>query len=154
MLRVSGRGLFPLFPEHQLYSVLIAYSYRKTGNKALIEAKIGNKRTDVLIISENGKTAIEVELDKTIYIQDKIELLNHVDKLMIITREGEAEETKTIVETLPQEVKEKIAIYTITELLRNLNVNAIAKKSGKNLDKRNKSFSTSELRNKLGNGGK
>lgn len=48
--------------EHQLYSVLIAYAYKKVGQQVFIEKAVSEERRVDVLVSNGKQTAIEVEL--------------------------------------------------------------------------------------------
>jgi hypothetical protein len=48
--------------EHQLYSVLIAYAYKKVGQQVFIEKAVSEERRVNVLVSNGKQTAIEVEL--------------------------------------------------------------------------------------------
>ena len=48
--------------KHQLYSVLIAYAYKKVGQQVFIEKAVSEERLVDVLVSNGKQTAIEVEL--------------------------------------------------------------------------------------------
>jgi hypothetical protein len=113
--------------EHQLYSVLIAYAYKKIGQEVFIEKAVSeDRRVDVLV--SNGKlTAIEVELGPFI-LENELKALLYVDELIIAVKEETVfYETKSKLEELPPEMRARVSIFLIDELLSilrpNYNVN-------------------------------
>jgi hypothetical protein len=132
--------------HHQLYTVLIGYSFRRAGYQTFIEKTMRNRRRiDVLVILDDKKVAIEVELGPTVDIQSKLQLLEEVDELVIVTGE-ETNLQKIHVNNLPQEV----VIHNILDYLRWLKTNYSSNIHGNKYNKRNKTNPGLKSRNKAG----
>jgi hypothetical protein len=113
--------------EHQLYSVLIAYAYKKVGQEVFIEKAVSEERRVDVLVSNGKKTAIEVELGPFI-LEDEVKALLHVDELIIAVKEEQIlHKTKSELEELPPETRTRVSVFLIDELLSilrpNYNVN-------------------------------
>jgi hypothetical protein len=122
---------------HQLYIVIIRYTFLRAGYKAYAEKKLKNgRRVDVLVILDDKKIAIEVELQK-VDLQSKLRALEEVDELIILV------DKKTILQPM-NELPQPVKIYEITEYLRWLKSNYYSNIKGKNYNNRKKSKSPSK----------
>lgn len=140
---VVGRQGF----EHQLYSVLIMYTYRKSGCEAYIEKVIEDRRIDVLVVIGEKRIAVEVELSD-IDIEEKSELLHYVDSLLVVVKEEDLSRAKLISDSLPLDKRERVEVYSITQFLRQIPSNYRVEVNGNNPSSQNESSSDSVLRNK------
>jgi len=138
--------------EHQLYTVIIAYMFRKAGFQTFIEKNMGGgKRVDVLTIIGNKKVAIEVETGN-IDLQQKLQLLEKIDKLIIVAKDENALQlARSSLKEIPS--SEKIELHSVPDYLLNLRSNYSTKNSGNKYIKRNKPDSNSYSENKDGKKG-
>ena len=75
---------------HNLYQVLIAYSFRKRGYEATIEKKLASgRRLDIYCNDGKKKTGIEIELTTT-NIEEKVEGIDELDSLVILVKDEES----------------------------------------------------------------
>ena len=75
--------------EHNLYQVLIAYSFRKKGYEATIEKKLpSGRRLDVYCSDGKRKTGIEIEVT-TNNFEEKIQGIDELDELAILVKDDE-----------------------------------------------------------------
>lgn len=103
--------------HHQLYMVLIAYSYRRAGAQTFIEKTMKNgRRVDVLTTIDGKTIAIEVELGQSVDLQTKLKVLDEVDKLVIVTDEK-------VELQLTDELPERVEVCHITDYLHMLKSN-------------------------------
>lgn len=140
---VVGRQGF----EHKLYSVLIFYAYKKSGCQAYLEKTIEDHRTDVYVVSGTETIAVEVQLGE-IDLEEKSELLDHVDRLQFVVKEEDLDKAISILKSLPSGVKDKVEVHSIVQFLRKLSSNYIEEVNGNNPSGQNKSFPDSIPRNK------
>jgi hypothetical protein len=109
--------------EHQLYCVLIAYAYKKVGQQVAIEKAVSEERRVDVLISNGKKTAIEVELGP-FSLEDEAKALYYVDELVIAVKEEQVlYKTKSTLEELPPEMRTRVSIFLIDELLSVLRPN-------------------------------
>jgi hypothetical protein len=136
--------------EHQLYSVLIAYAYKKIGQQVFIEKAVSEDRRVDVLVSNGKQTAIEVELGPFI-LENELKALHHVDELIIaVKQESVLYETKSKVEELPQETRARVSIFLIDELLSILRPNYNVDTHGNNSSEHNGPNSGSISRNEYG----
>jgi len=118
--------------EHVLYQVLIRWQMQKLGYTGHIEYRIGNRRIDVLV--ENGDTRIgfEVELNPNQEIREKLNGIETLTELYIVTRKDLLDSIAACVGQLP----DKVGICSIENLLSELR-NLVSEYSGNNLENLN-----------------
>lgn len=125
--------------EHQLYSVLIAYAYKRLGHPVFIEKTLPNERRVDVLVCRGVKTAIEVELGPFV-LEDEIKALQCVDELIILVKdEGILSESCFHLRQLSQEIQTKVKTFQIDEFLQRLRPNYNMKYGGNNSFDRNKS---------------
>jgi len=102
--------------EHVLYQVLIRWQIQKLGYTGHIEYRIGNRRIDVL--AENGETRIgfEVELNPSPEIRGKLNGIEALTELYIVTRKDLLDSIAASIGPFP----EKVGICSIENLLSEL----------------------------------
>jgi len=134
--------------KHQLYTVLIAYTFRKAGYQTFIEKPMNNeRRVDALAIVEGRTIAVEVEVGPSIDIQNKMKVLDKVDELIIVSDNRASLETAHIKD-------ERVRLVYLPDYLRELKSNYSSKISGNKYVKWNKPDSCSYSGNKDGRKGK
>jgi len=141
--------------EHRLYQVLIAYSYRNAGYQAFIEKDIGDgRRLDVLVVSDEEKIGIEVELNPNIDLRKILKSMRDLDELLILCKNQSVMNRvrETIERVVYPSLREKISLHVINEYLAILR-NIHGDMDGNKPDHRNHFTSSLELRKKLGNKG-
>jgi hypothetical protein len=139
--------------EHQLYIVLIAYAYKKAGHQIFIEKAVSDDRRVDVIVSNGKQTAIEVELGP-FSLEDEAKALLYADELIIAVKEESVlHETRTRMEGFPPEMRNRISVYLIDELLSILRPNYNINTRGNISLERNKRTSTSVNGNEYGNEG-
>jgi len=131
--------------NHQLYCVLIAYSYRNAGYAVSIEKKMTtDRRVDVLVELEGKRVAIEVETGNAVDIQNKMRVLNEVDELVIVI------EDESNIHRIDQELPPNVSVYHTADYLNYLRANYSKKKLGNNSNNPNNGFSHTSSGNKAG----
>ena len=139
--------------EHQLYSVLVAYAYKKAGYQVFIEKAVSDERRVDVLVSNGRQTAIEVELGPFV-LEDEVKALLHVDELIIAVKEESVlYETKSRLEVFPQEMRIKVSVCLIDELLSILRPNYNMNKRENISPEQNGHNSDSIPRNEFGNMG-
>ncbi|MCW4046149.1 MAG: DUF853 family protein [Candidatus Bathyarchaeota archaeon] len=139
--------------EHQLYIVLIGYAYKKAGYQIFIEKAVSDDRRVDVIVSNGKQTAIEVELGP-FSLENEAKALRYADELIIAVREESVlHETKMELEGLPSEMKNRISIYLIDELLSILRPNYNINTRGNISLEQNKHTSNHIHGNEYGNEG-
>lgn len=105
--------------HHQLYTVLIAYTFRGSGHTTSIEKTLQNgRRVDVLTTIEDKTVAIEVETGTNIDLDGKLRALDEVDQLIIVTDNNEAME-----QAKARQSSDKLKVYHISDFLRFIRAN-------------------------------
>jgi len=136
--------------EHQLYCVLIAYAYKKVGQQVAIEKTVSEDRRVDVLVTNGKKTAIEVELGP-FSLEDEIKALYYVDELVIAVKEEQVlYKTKSAVEELRPEIRTRVSIFLIDELLSILRPNYNMNMRGNNSFKQKEPDSHSIHRNEFG----
>jgi hypothetical protein len=123
--------------EHKLYQVLIAYAFRKSGAQAYIERYVGEgKRLDVLVVENDRKVGIEVEMNPNIDLGKLLRVIKKLDELLIIcNNEGTLEKiTQKIDSTLYPSLRNKVRIELVKEYLASLTRNTRSNMLGKKSD--------------------
>lgn len=139
--------------RHQLYTILIGYSYRRAGFQTYIEKTLGNgRRVDVLTILDDKKVAIEVETGMGVDIANKLKALEEVDELVIVT--DEQTKIRAVKEAIQDVPPGKVCVYHITDYLRYLKTNYNIETNGKTSKNSQKSNSHPDSGNKAGKKGK
>lgn len=138
--------------RHQLYTILIGYSYRKAGFQTYIEKTLRNgRRVDVLAIIDGKKVAIEVETGVGVDVANRLKALQEVDVLVIITDE----QTKfRAVKDAIKDAPDSVRVYQITDYLRYLKAHYNIETNGKTSKNSHKSNSHPDSGNKAGKKGK
>jgi hypothetical protein len=96
--------------EHQLYSVLIAYAYKKVCQQVFIEKAVSDERRVDVLVSNGKQTAIEVELGP-FALEDEVKALLYVDEMIIaVNEESVLHKTKSKLEELPPEMRTRVSI--------------------------------------------
>ena len=130
--------------EHMLYQVLIRWEFKKLGYDAHIEARLNDRRIDVLAVKDQ-RIGVEVELNPNVDLRHKLGLADKLDKLYIVTRKDLVKVFEDKLVSIPPKA-ELISINEFLRILRNLS----SKRYGnKVISKNNLSFSFSK-RNKNG----
>ncbi len=136
--------------EHQLYVVLIAYAYKKAGHQIFIEKVVSEERRVDVLVSNGKQTAIEVELGP-FTLEDEVKALLYVDELVIAVKEEQTlQKTKSKLEELPPEMKTRVSIFLIDELLSILRPNYNMNTHGNNSFEQREPNSSSIPRNEFG----
>jgi len=108
--------------KHQLYSVLIAYTFREAGYQTFIEKNMGNnRRVDVLVLLGGEKVAIEVETGVGIDIDNKLKVLDEVDELIIVV--DERRDVPWVREAVGDFPPGRVQVYHVIDYLRYLKAN-------------------------------
>lgn len=102
--------------EHLLYQVLIRWQFKKFGYDAHIEAKLNGRRIDVLAEKDGEKIGVEVELNTNANLRDKLDGIEGLDKLYIVTRKE-----------LFYEVKNKLGLLSSKALKPTFNIRIACK---------------------------
>lgn len=125
--------------EHQLYSVLIAYAYKKKGYQAFIEKTVSSeRRVDVLVCGEK-KIAIEIELG-SFSLEDELKAFPHVDELILLVKsETVLGQTSRVLERFSADIQMRVRLGQIDQFLSSLRANYSDKSDGNNPLDRNKS---------------
>lgn len=132
--------------RHQLYTVLIAYTFRKAGYQTYIEKLMNDeRRIDVLAIVEGKTIAVEVEVGSSIDIQNKMKVLDKVDELIIVS------DNRASLEIPIKD--ERVRLVYLPDYLRELKSNYSSRVSGNKYFKRNKPDSSFYSVNKDGKKG-
>jgi hypothetical protein len=119
--------------RHQMITVLIGYAFRRAGYKTYIEKKLSfNKRVDVFTIVEGKTIAIEVETGIATNMQSKLDVLNEVDQLIIITNDDK--NTHLLQASIPEHLRNRVNVFSVADYLDYLNANII-QKNNKQLSK-------------------
>lgn len=109
--------------EHRLYQVLIAYHFRNSGHQAFIEKEIGEgRRLDLLVIRDEKKTGIEIELNPNIDLRKILKSMKELDRLVILCKDQETlnKVTQTIERVVYPSLRERIDLQVVNEYLANL----------------------------------
>jgi len=132
--------------EHQLYTVLIAYTFRKAGYQTFIEKPMNKeRRVDVLAIVEGKTIAVEVETGSSIDVQNKIKILDNVDELVIVSDDKPSLNAARAITK-----DEKVRLVYLIDYLNELRSNYSSKSSGNKYIKHKKRDSRSYSGNKDG----
>jgi hypothetical protein len=135
--------------RHQLYTILIGYSYRRAGFQTYIEKTLRNgRRVDVLTIIQEKKVAIEVETGISVDIENKLKALEEVDELVIIT--DEQTKVRTVKEAIQDVPPDRVRVFHITDYLRYLKTNYNIESNGRTSKNSQKSNSNPDSGNKAG----
>jgi len=130
--------------EHMLYQALIRWEFKKLGYDAHIEARISEgRRIDVLAVKDGKKVGIEVELNANVDLRQKLNGIEGLDELYIVTRKEAFNEVKSKLGYLPVNVR----LYSIDKFLQRLG-NLSGEGRGINSSGQNKPESTFFNRNK------
>jgi hypothetical protein len=130
--------------------VLIAYAYKKVGQQVFIEKAVSEERRVDVLVSNGKKTAIEVELGP-FTLEDEVKALLYVDELIIAVKEEQTlQKTKSKLEELPPEMRTRVSIFLIDELLSILRPNYNMNTHGNNSFEQNGHNSDSIPRNEFG----
>jgi hypothetical protein len=120
--------------EHLLYQVLIRWELKKLGYDAHIEVEISKgRRIDVLAIKDSRRIGVEIELNASIDLKQKLSGIEGLDELYIVTRKEIFAEVRNKLGSLPSNVK----LYSIDRFLQKLR-NLFNEKAGINGIKQNK----------------
>jgi hypothetical protein len=131
--------------NHQLYCVLIAYSYRNAGYNTSIEKQMSSdRRVDVLVELEGKLIAIEVETGPSVDIRNKMKVLGEVDELVIVV------EDESIIHRLDTDLPESVSMYHVADYLNYLKSNYNMEKPGNNSNNPNHPKSKTPNGNKAG----
>jgi len=120
--------------EHRLYQVLIAYSFKNAGSQAFIEKDLGNgRRLDVLVLSDDKKIGIEVELNPSIDLRKILKSMKQLDELIIVCKDKSAlnKIRETIDRVVYPSLRKKMKIILIDKYLNGLRRNNRRDKKGK-----------------------
>lgn len=136
--------------EHQLYSVLIAYAYKKVGQQVFIEKSVSEERRVDVLVSNGKQTAIEVELGP-FALEEEVKALLYVDEMIIAVKEESVlRKTKSRLEELSPEMRTRVSIFLIDELLSILRPNYNVNTHGNDSFEQNGHNSDSIPRNEFG----
>jgi len=102
--------------EHMLYQTLIRWYLQKLGYDAHLEVTLGNRRYDVLASNSKRKLAFEIELDTSADVKQKLEGIEAIDRLYIVTRKNLFYAVKSKINPIQQ----KVRLYSIEVLLEKL----------------------------------
>jgi hypothetical protein len=117
---------------HQLYVVLIAYAYKRLGQKAFIEKTLPNKRRVDVLVCKDRKTAIEVELGP-FTLENELRALEHVDELIILVKDRSAlDELRYQLQRLSKAEKNCVKTFQTDDFLQNLRPNYNVNHNGNN----------------------
>jgi energy-coupling factor transporter ATP-binding protein EcfA2 len=130
--------------EHMLYQTLIRWYLQKLGYDAHLEVTLGNRRFDVLASNGKRKLAFEIELDASANVKQKLEGIEAIDRLYIVTRKNLFYAIKSKINPIPQ----KVRLYSIEVLLEKLRY-SIKKYSETMSFRQNKQESSSFKQNKI-----
>jgi energy-coupling factor transporter ATP-binding protein EcfA2 len=130
--------------EHMLYQTLIRWYLQKLGYDAHLEVNLGNRRFDVLASNSNRKLAFEIELDASADVKQKLEGIEAIDRLYIVTRKNLFYAIKSKINPIPQ----KVRLYSIEVLLEKLRY-SVKKYSETMSFSQNKPESSSFKQNKI-----
>jgi len=139
--------------EHRLYQVLIAYSFRNAGHQAFIEKEICDGiRLDVLVLYDEKKVGIEVELNPNIDLRKILKSMKELDELLILCKDQTVlSKVRQIVERVVYpSLREKINFCVANEYLASL-CDMNSRKDGNKPEYRKNSFPRSIIGKKLGN---
>jgi hypothetical protein len=109
--------------EHRLYQVLIAYHFRNSGHKAFIEKEIGEgRRLDLLVICDEKKIGLEVELGPNIDLKKILKSMKELDHLIILCKDQETlnKVRQTIERVAYPSLRERMELQVVNEYLANL----------------------------------
>jgi hypothetical protein len=127
-----------------LYQALIRWEFKKLGYDAHIEARISEgRRIDVLAVKDGKKVGVEVELNANVDLRQKLNGIEGLDELYIVTRKEAFNEVKSKLGYLPVNVR----LYSIDKFLQRLG-NLSGEGRGINSSGQNKPESTFFNRNK------
>lgn len=101
--------------EHQLYLVLIGYSFKNKGYQVTIEKTLGNRRVDIYI-EDGKKVAIEIELG-AYNLNEELKVLQFADEIIILTKESTGEIEQKM-QQLSADVKSRVRIQHVIDYLR------------------------------------
>lgn len=102
--------------QHTLYQVLIRWGFKKLGYDARVEAKLTEgRRIDVLAVGDR-RIGVEVELNPNVDLRHKLEGIESLDELYIVTSRELFHEVRERLEDVPDNVK----VYSIDVMLRKL----------------------------------
>ena len=111
--------------EHMLYQVLIRWEFEKLGYEARLEVKLSEgRRMDVLAVKDGRKIGVEVELNVNVNLKGKLNGIEGLNELYIVTSKEIFNEAKSELGVLPPHVK-LYSIDKFLDMLRNLNVEKI-----------------------------
>jgi hypothetical protein len=127
-----------------LYQTLIRWYLQKLGYDAHLEVNLGNRRFDVLASNSNRKLAFEIELDASADVKQKLEGIEAIDRLYIVTRKNLFYAIKSKINPIPQ----KVRLYSIEVLLEKLRY-SVKKYSETMSFSQNKPESSSFKQNKI-----
>jgi GTPase SAR1 family protein len=130
--------------EHMLYQTLIRWYLQKLGYDAHLEVTLCNRRFDVLASNGKRKLAFEIELDASANVKQKLEGIEAIDRLYIVTRKNLFYAIKSKINPIPQ----KVRLYSIEVLLEKLRY-SVKKYSETMSFGQNKSESSSFKQNKI-----
>jgi hypothetical protein len=130
--------------EHMLYQALIRWEFKKLGYDAHIEARISEgRRIDVLAVKDGERIGVEVELNANVDLRQKLNGIEGIDELYIVTRKEAFNEVRSKLGDLPRNVR----LYSIDKFLQRL-ANLSREGRGINSSQQNKPESNDFNRNK------
>jgi hypothetical protein len=130
--------------EHMLYQALIRWEFKKLGYDAHIEARISEgRRIDVLAVKDGERIGVEVELNANVDLRQKLNGIEGIDELYIVTRKEAFNEVRSKLGDLPRNVR----LYSIDKFLQRL-ANLSGEGRGINSSQQNKPESNDFNRNK------
>ncbi|MCW4002633.1 MAG: DUF87 domain-containing protein [Candidatus Bathyarchaeota archaeon] len=139
--------------QHQLYTVLIAYTFRKAGFQTYIEKTLKNgRRVDVLTILNGKKVAVEVETGVSINMDEEMKALEEVDELIVVT--DEQTNLRMLRNAVKNSLSEKVQVFHISDYLRHLKTQYRAENGGRKANNSHNPNPDSSSENKDGNKGK
>lgn len=111
--------------KHMLFQVLIRWEYLRLGYEAHIEAKVDNKRIDVLAVRDNERIGIEIELNPNNCREEMLDKLNGLTRIYIVS------DTKERLKVIKNRLADngKVIFVTIRDFLISLH-NMVRNHSG------------------------
>jgi len=109
--------------EHRLYQVLITYSFRNSGHRAFIEKDMGGgRRLDILVIQDEKRIGIEIELNPNIDLNKILTNLKELNRLVILCKDQEtlSKVRETVESVIAETLADRIQLYVVNEYLANL----------------------------------
>jgi len=119
--------------EHRLYQVLVAYSFRNAGHQAYVEKDLGDgRRLDILVVRDERKIGIEVELNPNIDLRKILKSMKDLDELEILCKDKNVLEKvrDTVERVVYPSLRKKMRLHVANEYLAKLRRYLKARKDG------------------------